>query len=239
MTIRHLLESRSGIDQVGGVWGAVDASKAAGGTLPSDGTEVARWVSGLKLKSTPGTTTVYGNTDYFLLSLVVMKKTGAASFEAALDSLVLDPLHMTHTHGSRSAATGQVAGDARHHMTVHNPVGGWPLYQLELQPSVRAEGRPLVASHHGSYDYEMFDGCGGLSSSVVDVARLCAMFADRTGNPVFKAERIDDMLAHAVAATTAGTDHGYHGMDGAVLIDAAKHAVRFNKGGWLPGRAPR
>jgi len=243
ITVAHLLQSISGINQ-GGVWNAVAASQAAGGTLPSDGMEVARWITTLDLTGKPGdkNNAVYGNTDYFLLSLIVAKKLGVASFEAALATLVLNPLGQKHTRGSRSLAGAQAADEARYHLTVHNPENNWPLIQLETAASVRTQDRPLVASHYGSYDYELFDGSGGLSSSVVDVARLCAMFSCRSGNPVLAAKTIDDMLAAAVNATNTqmGPDgkgsHGYHGFDWAANIDLANHHVQFSKGGWLPGQ---
>jgi CubicO group peptidase (beta-lactamase class C family) len=240
ITVRHLLESRSGIDQ-GGVWGAVEASAAAGGTLPSNGIEVARWIAGRDLTGTPGdkANTVYGNTDYLMLSLIVATKLGAASFEAGLKTLVLDPLHMTRTRGSRSLAGAQPADEARHHMTVHNPASGWALHQLECGKSDMTQDRPLVPTHYGTYDYAMFDGCGGLSSAVVDVARLCAMFSCRSGNPVLAADTIDQMLAAAVEATNSQSGpsaHGYHGMDSAGNVDLANHVVKFKKGGWLPGQ---
>ena len=238
--IKHLLTSTSGIPQ-GGIWHAVDASTAAGGTLPSDGNEVARWITTLDLTDDPGKTTnvVYGNTDYFMLSLVVAKKMNASSFEAALKTLVLDPLGQKHTRGSRSLTGDQASDEARYHLTVHNPENSWPLFQLECLNSVRSQDQPLVPSHYGNYDYEMFDGCGGLSSAVIDVARLCAMFSCRTGNPVLNHDTIDAMLAAAVTATStlSGPDaHGYHGFDGAKNIDLANHQVYFKKGGWLPGQ---
>ena len=239
VTIEHLLTSTSGIPQ-GGVWGAVEASKAANGTLPSTGTEVARWVAGLDMTGTPGNNmnVVYGNTDYFLLSLIVAKKMNASSFEAALKTLVLDPLKQTRTRGSRSLTGDQLSDEARYHMTVHNPESGWALFQLECGSSDRTEARPLVPTHYGTFDMEMFDGCGGLSSAVIDVARLCAMFSCRSNNPVLSEETIDDMLAAAVEATNqlSGPDaHGYHGFDGAANVDVNKHQVWFKKGGWLPG----
>ncbi|HRI15856.1 MAG TPA: serine hydrolase [Verrucomicrobiota bacterium] len=100
ITVQHLLESRSGIPQ-GNIYSAVEASEAAGGTLPATGTQIARYVTTQMLTGTPGdaNNSVYGNTDYLLLSLIVAKKTGAASFEDALKSLVLDPLKMTRTGG--------------------------------------------------------------------------------------------------------------------------------------------
>lgn len=237
--IRHLLTSTSGIPQ-GGVWGAVEASQAANGTLPSNGTEVARWIAGLDMMGNPGDqqNVVYGNTDYFLLSLIVARKMNATSFEAALKKLVLDPLGQTRTRASRSLTGDQPSDEARYHMTVHDPEAGWALFQLECGASDRTQARPLVPTHYGTFDLEMFDGCGGLSSAVVDVARLCAMFSCRNNNPVLKKDTIDDMLAAAVEATSelTGPDaHGYHGFDWAFNVDLEKHQVMFSKGGWLPG----
>ena len=237
--IKHLLTSTSGIGQ-GGVWGAVEASQAAGGTLPSNGTEVARWIAAQDMTGNPGDkhNVVYGNTDYFLLSLIVAKKLNKPTFEAALKTLVLDPLGQTRTRGSRSLTGDQAADESPYHMTVHDPSAGWALFQLECGGSDRTQDRPLVPTHYGTFDMEMFDGCGGLSSAVIDVARLCAMFSCRTGNPVLKHTTIDDMLAAAVDATANfdGPDaHGYHGFDGAMNVDLEKHQVWFKKGGWLPG----
>jgi CubicO group peptidase (beta-lactamase class C family) len=240
--IGHLLTSTSAIKQ-GGVWGADKASAAAGGTLPSNGTEVARWIASLDMTGTPGDpdNVVYGNTDYFLLSLIVAKRMNASSFEAALKTLVLDPLSQTRTRGSRSLAGDQLANEARYHMTVHDPESGWRdgLFQLNCLASERTEDRRLVPEQYGTFDLEMFDGCGGLSSAVIDVARLCAMFACRTGNPVLSKDSIDNMLAAAVHATINFSpdqkgSHGFHGFDKAWNVDVAKHQVAFNKGGWLP-----
>jgi len=243
--IKHLLQSISGINQ-GGVWHAVAASQAAGGTLPSNGTEVARWIAAQNLTGNAGdkNNAVYGNTDYFILSLIVAKTVGAASFEAALAALVLNRLGQQHTRGSRSLADDQADDEARYHLTVHNPDNSWPLFQLETAASVRTQDSPLVASQYGSYDYEMFDGCGGLSSSVIDVARLCAMFACRSGNPVLDAKTIDNLLAAAVSATNTqmGPDgkpsHGYHGFAWAADIEWLSIRCSSARAGGCLGRAP-
>jgi CubicO group peptidase (beta-lactamase class C family) len=238
ITVRHLLESTSGVRQ-GLLWKGVEAAQAANAALPATHRQLARYIAAQDLTAAPGTTTnvAYGNTDTFLLSQVVAARVGASSFEAALKQLVLDPLRMTRTRGSRSLAAAQAADEARYHTSVYNPENGWPLFPLELGRSVKSPDRPLVASHYGGYDYELFDGCGGLSAATIDVARLCAMFSDRSGNPVLAPGTIDAMLDAAVHATTAysGPDaHGYHGLDWAQALDAANHRYRFAKGGWLP-----
>jgi CubicO group peptidase (beta-lactamase class C family) len=243
ITVRHLLEGTSGIQQ-SSVWKAVAASAASGGTLPADALDVARWIATLELTGEPGArdNTVYGATDYFLLSLLVARVVDVASFEAALALLVLNPLGQKHTRGSRSLAGVQLGDEARHHLSVHHPEKGWPLMQLATAPSVRTQDRPLVPMHYGAFDFEVLDGCGGLSSSVIDVARLCAMLACRSGNPVLAPVTIDTMLAAAVDATAARMDtrpgsHGFHGFDWASSVDPGRHQVQLGKAGWLPGQS--
>jgi hypothetical protein len=113
-----------------------------------------RWIAAQDMTGTPGdpNNVVCGNTDYFLLSLVVAKKMNASSFEAALKTLVLDPLGQTRTRGSRSLTGDQAADEARYHMTVHNPESGWKLFQLECGASDRTQDRPLVPTRYGTFD---------------------------------------------------------------------------------------
>jgi hypothetical protein len=237
--LQHLLESNSGLDQ-GALWWGEAAAKAAGAKLPATHAQLARYAASFDLSAAPGSTTnvVYGNFDYFMLSQAIAKLAGTGSFEQALQTLVLGPLKLTRTRGSRSLAGAQLPDEARHHLSVHDPENGWPLYPLELGKSVKTADRPTVPAHYGSWDYELFDGCGGLSSAVVDVARLAAMFSDRSGNPVLSAASIDSLFATAAQATSglSGPDaHGYHGFDWAAVDDAANHVYRASKGGWLPG----
>jgi CubicO group peptidase (beta-lactamase class C family) len=239
VTLRHLLESNSGLDQRALWWGEA-AAKAFGKSLPATHQQVARYSATLGLTGTPGSKTnvVYGNFDYFMLSLVIAKLAGASTFEQALSTLVLSRLKMTRSRGSRSLVGSQSADEARHHLRVHDPENGWALYPLELGPSVKAAAKPTVAAQYGAWDYELFDGCGGLSSAVVDVARLAAMFSARR-NPVLSAASIDSLFQNAAAATSglSGPDaHGYHGFDGAAIQDASNHVYSASKGGWLPGQ---
>jgi hypothetical protein len=134
----------------------------------------------------------------------------------------------------------QASDEARHHLRVYDPEKGWPLLPLQLGRSVKAADKPQVASQYGAVvDYELFDGCGGLSSAVVDVARLVAMFSDRSGNPVLSAASLDSLFktaAQATASLTGPDAHGYHGFDWASINDAANSVYSASKGGWLPGQ---
>ncbi len=242
ITLRHLLESDSGIDQ-GLMYASAAAARAANAPLPATPAQLLSYATTRMLTGTPGDAhnSAYGNFDYLLLGEIVAKLHGSASFVQALEALVLAPLHQSHTHGARSRIPDQRAGDARHHMTVHDPAHDWPLHPFEVLPSVREPGGKLVPTHYGALDYEMFAGAGGLSASVVDMARLGAMFSVIAGNPVLQPTTISKQLQDAVDATdtlrTAAGDrsHGYYGLDWATH-DAASSSWTASKGGWLPGQ---
>jgi CubicO group peptidase (beta-lactamase class C family) len=243
ITIRHLLESDSGIPQWL-IYGSDAASKAFGTSLPATPAQLLSYATSLMLTGAPGdkNNAVYGNFDYLLLGQVVAKIQGTATFEQALSQLVLQPLHQTHTRASRSLIGDQLPGEARHHMTVYDPNLGWKLYPFEVLPTERAPGGKLVPTHYGNLDYEMFGGAGGLSSSIVDMARLGAMFSDRENNPVLSPASIDKMLTACATAgaTLKGPDgkasHGYYGLDWVSIGDAATHVFTGSKGGWLPAQ---
>lgn len=242
ITIKHLMESDSGIDQ-GLMYASAAAAQAAGAPLPATHAQLLSYATTRPLTGAPGDkhNSVYGNFDYMFLGEIIARLHGSATFVEALNDLVLAPLHQTRTHGSRSDAAHQVAGDAWHHMTVYDPANSWALYPFEVQPSVREPGGKLVPTHYGALDYEMFTGAGGLSASVVDMARLGAMFSVDSGNPVLHAATITTQLQHAVDATntlrtSAGKgSHGYYGLDWATH-DAATNSFTGSKGGWLPGQ---
>jgi len=241
ITIRHLLRSDSGIDQ-GLMYASVAAAQAFGAPLPATHAQLVSYATTKLLTGKPGDphNSVYGNFDYLLLGEVIAKLHGSGSFVEALQALVLAPLHQAHTHASRSRVADQPAGDARHHMTVCDPANGWALYPFEVLPTVREPGGRLVPTHYGALDYEMFSSAGGLSASVVDMARLGAMFSVATNNPVLGPTAISRQLQAAVDATgeltTASGDpsHGYFGFDWAVKD--AFGSFTASKGGWLPGQ---
>jgi CubicO group peptidase (beta-lactamase class C family) len=243
MTLRHLLESDSGINQ-NLMYASAAAAQAANAALPATHAQLLSHAAAQMLTGTPGdaNNSVYGNFDYMFLGEIIAKLHGSASFVQALQALVLQPLHQAHTHGSRSLIADQPAGDARHHMTVHHPDAGWPLYPFEVLPSVRHPGNTLVPTHYGALDYEMFTGAGGLSASVVDMARLGAMFSAGGANPVLKPatiKRLFDATLHAQATlkTPQGkSSHGFYGLDWARHDGVAPDVYTGSKGGWLPGQ---
>lgn len=242
--IRHLLESNSGIPS-NLHRHSKQAASAAGSSLPATHNQIMRYIASFDLTGNPGASNnvVYGNVGYFMLSQMIAKLASTSSFEQALNTLVLAPLKMTRTRGARTLVSSQASDEARYHDDRHNPdakkledvVG-----ELGITDSLKTASQPKVAAQYQECDLELMDGTGGLSSAVVDMARLAAMFSDRSGNPVLSNSMLDALFKNAADAYSnlTGPDaHGYHGFDWAKIIDPAKNVYYGQKGGSLAGVA--
>ena len=124
-----------------------------------------------------------------------------------MKKLVLTPLACKRTRSWISLVGKQAADEARYQLSLFEPLKG--LIPLQISPSVKSPAQPIVPSQYGSWDMELFDGAGGLSAAVVDVARLAAMFSVRSSNPVLEADTIDNLFEAAAIATRKYTrpDH--------------------------------
>jgi CubicO group peptidase (beta-lactamase class C family) len=263
--IRHLLESTSALDQ-GLIWWHVQAASAFGASLPCTAAQLASFCASLPLQKdantglekTPGDTTnvVYGNADYFMLSQVVARLCSTTTFEGALNQLILTPLGIKRVRGSRSLQSAQAADEARYHVTninpepklddKGNPTGAFTDYppSLWIAPGSFTTDRPLLPQQYGSDNYEILDGCGGLSGAVTDIARLMAALSLRNNNPVFTGTTLDTWFQNTLTATgfTGPDDHGLHGFDWGAVWDASKSVSATgnfytSKGGWLPSHS--
>jgi CubicO group peptidase (beta-lactamase class C family) len=237
ITLRDLLESRSGLDQ-GLVWQAQAAAQDFGTPLPAQREQLARHAAAdPQFTGTPGDpkNVVYGNFDYFLLGQIVKTMHGSSTFEKAILELILEPLGMQRVRLSRSLIHDQLPDEALYHLVVPDGNGDG---ELTAGPSLKSPGQPLVATQYGAFDLELLGSCGGLSVAVTDMARLAASLSLRSGNPVLQPETIDAWLEQAATATgsLSGPDaHGYHGWDWVNAVDAKNHVYHGAKGGSLPG----
>lgn len=242
--IKHLLESNSGIqsDLHRKSKQAVDAAVPKK-SLPATHEQIMRYIASFWLTDNPGAkdNVVYGSVGYFMLSQMIAKLAGASSFEEALNTLVLAPLKMTRTRGARTLVGSQAADEARYHDHRYYQEAvstAKVVHELRITDSLKTADQPKVARQYNEFDLELMDGTGGLSSSVVDVARLAAMFSDRDNNPVLSNRWLDSLFTNAAKATselTGPDSHGYHGFDGAQIKDEANHVYYGWKGGSLTG----
>jgi CubicO group peptidase (beta-lactamase class C family) len=222
--VRNLLENNSGINQFlyrGIMKDLRDSTETPKPAQPVPISKLLSMIAERDMDHDPGDQREYGKTDYILLGEVAKKVSGAASFDAALKKLVLDPLKMTRTRTSRSRIEDRAADEALHQTKT-----------IDTSPSAVHTDRRIVAGQYGGENYEVFDGAGGISSAVVDLARLCAMFSCRTGNPVLPANVLRSMLEEAVAAQKAQGGHANHGFDSA---SGSEPSFTLEKGGGLPG----
>lgn len=232
ITIKHLLESCSALPQ-GQIFPAV--------APPFSAEQMVATAAATGLSGTPGDAAkvAYGNFDYFLLSQVVRAKTDpAASFEEALQTLVLAPLGMVRTGEAASLQDDLDPHEPPYHLRVFDPTSpAWNLEPFDVVPSARSADQPLVPLQYGGIDLEVVDGCGGLSASVLDLARLASIFTAQDSNPFLKGDTVRDWLKEAAKAMGVyggnGAYHGCHGFDRPEDLGGGKYKV--GKGGWLPG----
>ncbi|MET1111317.1 MAG: serine hydrolase domain-containing protein, partial [Allosphingosinicella sp.] len=229
ITIRHLLESNSGLHQMS-VRHAVShaAGDRNGTTQPLTDTAIEHAVADRTMAGTPGQilkdgrrATVYGRTDYVVLGWIAARLAGVGSFDAALAKLVLEPLHMTRTRGARSSVEDRQTDEAIHHLPDHETI-----------VSRVHDDRRIVPTTYGQFNYEVWGGAAGISSAVVDLARIGAALNCPVDSPLFSKAALDDLLRNAVFADTSGSDKGYHGFDTA---EEAGATIALEKGGELPG----
>ncbi len=224
ITVRQLLENNSGIDQSafrGIMRDLKDSTASPRPTLPTPIGTLLSMIAERLTPSDPGQTPAYGRTDYILLGEVARTLSGTASFDAALKKLVLDPLKMTRTRSSKSRFEDRKSDEAVHHLP-----------DLKTTTSAMHSDRRIVPEQYGDENCDIFDGAGGVSTAMVDLARLCAMMSCRTANPIFSPATLVDWLSDAVASETAHGGHAHHGFDNASGSDPT---FKVSKGGGLPG----
>ncbi|WP_291079276.1 serine hydrolase [Hyphomonas sp.] len=92
VTVRHLLQNRSGIPHYIDIpgWFNNDVKRAFTNETFIEALE------GLELKFTPGRDYLYSNVNYFLLALIIDRHSGM-DYETRLQTQILDPLGMTET----------------------------------------------------------------------------------------------------------------------------------------------
>jgi len=236
ITLRNLLESDSGINQ--GLLYSENAAAAAFNKKVATAAELASYGSSVQMAGTPGDPkhVVYGNFDYFLLSQIVKKLHNASTFNQALSN-ILTPLNITRVRQSTTLSNQQLPDEALYHLFQYDQKSN--VIPLGLGENARAQNQKVPYQYGGYGSLELFEGCGGLSGSVSDVARFIASFSLRTDNPVLSTASWDNLFNNAAAATKnlSGPDaHGYHGFDWVDVVgNPSNHVYMGSKGGWLWG----
>jgi CubicO group peptidase (beta-lactamase class C family) len=206
ITIQHLLEHKSGLQPGAGSDGVAvkQAFAAAGQTVNLPVTEgmTDSYIASLNLVSAPGSTQVYNNCGYYLLSRVVAKLRNRASPADAFHDFLLKPLGITRIRRAVSLVSQQPADEARYQS---------PL--LTLAPSQMSNAQPLVPLGYGDGQIEAYEGGGGLSGAATDLARLIAAMIDQNDTPMMTRATLTQMLNDGAALSAAGLSRAGYGFD--------------------------
>nr|HEX4313118.1 serine hydrolase domain-containing protein [Kofleriaceae bacterium] len=226
ITVRHLIEHRSGVDP-GANWDSAairNAFVAAGHPIdfPVSRAQTDAYIASRPLVSAPGSAYAYNNCGYYLLGRVVTKLRAASDLIGACASL-FGPLGITRIRNAESLASQQPADEARYQTS-----------QLTIGASVMTNAQPLVPDTMGTIRLATLEGGGGLSGAATDLARLAAIVIAGEDTGALRYATIASMMQAGIAATAAHSDQarpGY-GWD-AISYDAAAQQFYAQKGGDL------
>jgi CubicO group peptidase (beta-lactamase class C family) len=227
------------LDQISGlipdVGDATVVSAFPGAKLPITSDQLSSWLAGQKLLAAPGTNAAwqYNNAGYILLGQIAAKKRGT-SYIDAVNNHIAAPLGLKHTRLGIGPLSSQPADEARYtDITM-------PIARSVLDPDQR-----LVSSGYGDGNFTVGAGAGGISSAVVDMARiLAALNVTSTDNPLLAPSEINAMFQAATASITVGgqtqsmrahgwdfcmakSNGGWYAQKGGSWVDA-QSCVRFH-----------
>ena len=206
ITVAHLLDHIAGVPT--DFQDTTVLSAFSGAKLPITGNQLASWIATQKVIA-PGTPAAWGysNVGYMLLGLIVAKLRGSSYIDAVRSHIAV-PLGLKHTRLAVAPLGAQPPDEARHTSMT-----------MKIVQSVVDADQRLVPEGYGDNNYSVTGPAGGISSAVVDMARiLAALNLSAADNPLLAPAEITAMFKAATATVTLpdGTVTGIrgHGWDG-------------------------
>ena len=206
ITVAHLLDHIAGVPT--DFRDTTVLSAFSGAKLPITGNQLASWIATQKVIA-PGTPAAWGysNVGYMLLGLIVAKLRGSSYIDAVRSHIAV-PLGLKHTRLAVAPLGAQPPDEARHTSMT-----------MKIVQSVVDADQRLVPAGYGDQNYSVTGPAGGISSAVVDMARiLAALNLSAADNPLLAPAEITAMFNAATATVTLpdGTVTGIrgHGWDG-------------------------
>jgi N-acyl-D-amino-acid deacylase len=183
ITIRHLLEHRSGWDRdqsFDAMFQSVRFAKETETPAPADQMAVIKAMLSQKLDFDPGERYAYSNFGYCLLGRVIEKLT-AQTYEAYVKEKVLAPIGITTMKIGASRLEGRSANEVRY----YQPGSGKSVFQTDLDQEVPWQ--------YGGWNLEAMDSHGAWIASATDIATFAAAFDDAEHCPILSKPSIDLM----------------------------------------------
>jgi CubicO group peptidase (beta-lactamase class C family) len=202
ITVAHLLDHIAGVPT--DFSDTTVLSAFSGAKLPITGNQLASWIATQKVIA-PGTPAAWGysNVGYILLGLIVAKLRGSSYIDAVRSHIAV-PLGLKGTRLAVAPLGAQPPDEARH-TCITMPI---------VQSVVDADQR-LVPAGYGDNNYSVTGPAGGISSAVIDMARiLAALNLSAADNPLLAPAEITAMFTAATATVTLPPPKGTVGMRG-------------------------
>ena len=189
-TVQSLLEYGGWFERYEGRY--EDAARAMGVDLPLSYDQIARYMLTVPLRATANDR--LDDFGYFLAGQIVRRLRNKSAVAAALQDRLLTPLGLKRLRVARSLIFHQEADEARYHPR-----------DLGMVRSLMSKNQPTVPRGYGDEHFETREGSGGLSGSVVDVARILAAMNAKPYTPLGR-PAVESLLTHA---SGPGRGHGF------------------------------
>ena len=164
ITIRHLLQHRSGWDRaqsMDAMFQPVRFARALGKAPPASADDVIRFMHGWPLDFDPGTRYAYSNFGYNVLGRIIEKSTGK-SYEEYVRAEILKPIGITAMRIGKTLPVGRAKDEVRYY-TRGERTG----------VSVMASNfGKRVPRPYGTWHLEAMDSHGAWIASVIDLVRF-------------------------------------------------------------------
>ena len=184
ITIRHLLEHRSGWDRdqsFDAMFQSVRFAKETETPARANQAAVIKAMLSQKLDFDPGERYAYSNFGYCLLGRVIEKLTGQ-TYEAYVKEKVLAPIGITAMRIGASRLEGRSANEVRY----YQPGSAKSVFQNDLDQEVPWQ--------YGGWNLEAMDSHGAWIASATDIATFAAAFDDADHCPILNKATIDLMF---------------------------------------------
>ncbi|MEM7231750.1 MAG: serine hydrolase [Planctomycetota bacterium] len=183
ITIRHLLQHRSGWDRrvsFDAMFKAVDFAKELGVPAPAGPSDVMRAMLRRKLDFDPGHRYAYSNLGYCILGRVIEKVTGVP-YEDYVRKEVLAPIGVTAMRCGQTALAHRAYNEVRY----YHPLRGPSVFQANLGVD--------VPSPYGAWHLEAMDAHGAWIASATDLTKFASAFDDPDNSPLLSRASIEEM----------------------------------------------
>lgn len=202
ITIENLLRHQAGFSTVYGdpMFCPLDIARKMKISAPVGLTSSIRFVLSRRLGYAPGTSTMYSNIGYGILSKVVEKASGT-DYENYVQEYILKPAGCFDMHIGRNLYEHKFEHEVRYYETASE----------EMIPAFDGSGK-LVPKYYGGNNIEELSGAGGWVASSTELLRFLSVIDGDSRIPdILKPETIRRMTAYTVALPIGWMHISYRG----------------------------